>query len=229
VRIFPNTFLKGIVMKISRLFAAALISGLALSASANAATYTITLGATNTYALTGAVTGNIDLGSTASPVSMLTLAGDAEIVPAGYSVAELTAAPTGPMYADKYLYVTGNTGSLATFSLVQHNSNFGFTWGTIDTYNTLVLSALLPDNTVKTYKITGADLLSNISDLTGGTSQLDVVFKLASGTFTKAVLTSSQNSFEVGNFSSVVPLPAALPLFVSGIAALAGFAKRRKA
>ncbi len=211
------------MLKVILLAAVAVFS---FAGSADAATITITLGATDTYATGGTVVGDVNLGSTQDPVSGLTLGGDAQIVPAGSSVSGLNASPTGTLYGGTYLYATGNAGSSATFSLSGTTSTFGLTWGTIDSYNTLTLT----DAKGNVFAVTGAGILNNIAGLTSGTSQLNVVVDDPFADLTKAVLTSSENSFEAGNFSaSLVPLPPAFLFFASGLVALTGFAMVKKA
>ena len=161
------------------------------------------------------------------------------VVPAGTNIDGITASPTGALYGNSYVYVTGNQGSSATFTLAGNQNAFGLTWGTIDTYNTLTLNTTLGQ-----YVITGNDLLAALSglgvpySLSGNNAvdpnnnnqglQADVVFHDLGGYITSAVLTSSQNSFEAGNFSAV-PLPPAFVLFASGLIAMAGFSMYKKA
>jgi hypothetical protein len=191
--------------------------------AAEAATITITLGATDLYSLGGTLAPNLDLNHSGN---VLTLAGDAHIVDAGWTVYNVTTSPSGGLYSDKYLYVTGAAGSSAAFSLNHPADTIGLTWGTIDTYNTLTLT----DSLNNVFAITGTDILNNFVSLglDQGISQLDVVIHDGVGSITTAVLTSSRNSFEAGNFSAV-PLPPTFLLFASGLIALAGFAVYKKA
>ncbi|MFA4995222.1 MAG: hypothetical protein WC521_07975 [Bdellovibrionales bacterium] len=206
----------------------AAIAVLSFGRAADASTYVITLDHGNIWnsAVTvsnAALSGDIDLSSaTLKGVSGVTTASVA-----GHHVAP-TAANGG-----SYLYVEGGMNSSATFSL--SSNSFGFSWGSVDTYNDLKLKTAAG----KTYVISGLDLAMIVGgfgfpNLSGNFSkEVDVLFQVAKGTFTQAVLTSHcRPAFEIANVStglSSVPLPAALPLFASGIMALVGFAKRRKA
>jgi hypothetical protein len=130
---------------------------------------------------------------------------------------------------DHYLSIYGpSISSLfqpgkATFDLNSGFNTFSFEWGSIDSSNSLTV---IGDNN-KSYTLTGATLLADVTSLKAGTSS--DYFSLTDLDGIKSVILSSTlNSFEVGNISasevSAVPLPAALPLFG---AALLGFALLR--
>jgi hypothetical protein len=165
-------------------------------------------------------------------VNLTTAEGSGQLVlnanSAIYTSSNSTAtAPTGTLFGGNFLAVMGDTGEgMSTFTMSPGQSGFGFTWGTIDDYNTLTIT----DSRGYTFTITGSELLSAISGV-DHTTQSDVEISDAFGTITSAVLTSTQNSFEVANFSqtaSAVPLPAALPLFGAAVLGLGLIAYRRR-
>jgi len=201
------------------------------SSAAHAATLDILLGTTSsdqTYSFApGTLHPNLDLTTLAQP-SQLALSNAAIINPAS-SASGLYAQPNGTLFGNNYLAVFGSpVGGTATFTLASGQHEFGFTWGTVDTYNTLVLT----DSRNVQYTITGSDVIARIGGLSGADStQADVVFNDPLGTIVTAELFSSSNSFEVGNFSSLqsaVPLPASAGLFMVALAGLFMFALRRK-
>ncbi|MFA5041050.1 MAG: VPLPA-CTERM sorting domain-containing protein [Bdellovibrionales bacterium] len=189
------------------------------SGAAHAATITITLGAVNSYASGGTLVGNIDLDTT----SMLTLTPNATIVPAGVTYAGVTVSPSVPLFGDSYLYVPGAVGSSATFTLTADSHVFGLRWGTIDSYNTLNIT----DSNGNAYQIKGSEILTKVSGLTSGSSELDVLVVDPTGFIKTVVLLSTQNSFEAGEFYAA-PLPPAVLLFASGLIGLGGIARRKR-
>ncbi|MFY9288216.1 MAG: VPLPA-CTERM sorting domain-containing protein [Alphaproteobacteria bacterium] len=199
---------------------------LAFAGSAQAATIEVILGNTSvdkTYGVGGSIpTPNIDL----STYGGLVLTNSVIVNPAS-SLAGQYAQPTGPIYQNNYLSVFG--GGNTIFTLAPNQSSFGFTWGTIDTYNAL----LLTDSRGVVYTITGAEVLSNIVGSINGTTQTDINFLSPLARIISAQLISTQNSFEAANFSqlvgSAVPLPAALPLFGMGLLGLAALRRRQAA
>ncbi len=201
--------------------AIALVTG-----TANAAT-TIYLGATSSdtsFSAGGTLTPNVDLTSL-SP-SQLTLTGNAFVVNPATSVAGQYSQPLFSLYGDNFLAVVNSPGPAGTavYNLNPGQHVFGFTWGTVDSFNNLVLTA-----TNATYALSGTDLVNNIPSLTTGPDQADVIFNDTAGTILSATFTSGGNSFEVANFESAVPLPAALPLFGSALVGAGALARRRKA
>ena len=197
-----------------------------LSGVAHAALLDVSLGDGSTFTFSnssGSLAPNVDLGSI--PSSDLILDGNSQIVSG--SVSGQYAQPTGGIFGGKYLAVLG--GSSATFTNGGGGlglSSFGFTWGSIDDYNTLTLT----DSRGVSYTITGADILGAIAGSVTGTTQADVSFSDSFGNIVNAVLSSTSNSFEVANFekSSAVPLPPALPLFTMALMAIGFVAYRRK-
>jgi hypothetical protein len=78
------------------------------------------------------------------------------------------------------------------------------------------------------FSITG----SSLGVQTYGHDEVD--FDMTGGTFQSVVLTSSGNAFEFANLKdspALTPLPAALPLFATGLGALGllGWRRKRKA
>ncbi len=212
----------------SKLFLSLTAAFVLFSGSANAATITVTLGAVNTYALTGTLTPNIYV--TDPSVAVLNNSG---IANAGsniyYGSYNPTTSPSGTLYGGQYAYVSGVEPASIAVSLASGQNTFGLTWGTIDDYNSLIIYG-----TNGTYTITGADLLSNVSGLVENSSQLDVLFVNPYAPITSVLLLSTENSFEVANFYAggsvqVVPLPAAFVLFASGLVGVGGAAARKKA
>ncbi|MFY9288215.1 MAG: VPLPA-CTERM sorting domain-containing protein [Alphaproteobacteria bacterium] len=206
-------------MKQTLLVAALLLIGSATSAKA--ATIQIDLGATAldvNYSITGvAISPNIDISMLGSALVRT----NAFIIDPPVTVISHYIKPSGSLYGDNYLAVKGvPTVGSAVFSLSSLSNNydnFGFTWGTIDHYNTL----LLTDSRGVTYSVTGSDILALISGSIAGTTQSDVNFTTKMGTIITAAFLSTENSFEVGNFAAHMPLPAALPLFGMGLLGLA--------
>lgn len=199
------------------IFLAALVV-FSLTNAADAATVTITLNNGNvSYNLGGTLLPNIDI---AHPE----IDGNYHVAAAGSS-SSANISPTGSLFNNEYLYVTGRPGQNAifTFSAAEQNTVFGLTWGTIDWHNTLTLKDTQYNHD---YTISGFDILTHVAGLTGGKSQLDVVIKDVTGFIKKVTLTSLFNSFEAGNFSAV-PLPGAALLFASGLAGLAGVARKK--
>ena len=196
----------------------------AFTSFAHASTVDVWLGNTSSdISYSTGVTGNtpnIDLSTLGGSLVL----NNAVVVNPAVSVANLYAKPTGSIYANNYLAVEGiPTVGSATFTLSQNV--FSFTWGTIDTYNSLVLT----DARNVSYTITGADILAHIAGSVSGQTQADVVFTDPLANIVKAVLISTNNAFEAANFGqAVVPLPPALWLFMAALVSLMVVAKRNK-
>jgi hypothetical protein len=110
-------------------------------------------------------------------------------------------------------------------------SYIGFLWGSTDSYNELLVYG----------GPTGTTLLGSFSGHSGPHTpvtpgQQTVYFNLFadSGQAITSLVFNSSFSFETDNFSykaagpNEVPLPAALPLFASGLAALGWLARRKR-
>lgn len=121
-------------------------------------------------------------------------------------------------------------GASAAYSVL-NSTLFQIFWGSVDKYNTL---AFYNGNTF-VGSLTGGDL----APLVFGFGH-DFVELTVGGVFNTVVMTSSINAFEFSNIvascpegrscepPAAVPLPAALPLFASGIVGLGGLFGWRK-
>ncbi len=210
-------------LEVNKLFTIATVAFFGMVGAANASTLDVQLGSTGSdlsYSTGGTLSPNINLATT----SGLTLDTNSQIINPVSSSPGNYKAPTGPIFDNNYLAVLGvPTTGQATFTLAGGQSNFGFTWGSIDTYNTLILT----DSRNVTYTITGTNLLAQIAGSVNGTTQSDVIFSDAFGTIKSAVFQSTENAFEVANLGqSAVPLPASFPLFAAAFLGLALFGRR---
>ena len=190
-----------------------------LGGVAQAVTIDIDLGPTAndlTYTSGGTLQPDVNLDS-----SGLVLNHNAFIVSPPTTIVDIYVQPTGPLFDNNYLAVLGipDTG-MATYTQLINQHVIGFTWGTIDTYNTLVLK----DSRNVSYTITGANILSHLVNPVPGTTQADVIFTDELFAIKTAIFTSSGNSFEVANLQDptnlTTPLPATLPFFASALLAL---------
>jgi len=221
------------------LLLATVVSSL-LTGAAHAATLDIFLGATPgsvSYSVSAApVVQNIDIANPGP--NSLVRDNNSILLPQGFENDNYAKPPLGT--TGEYLAVTSNfssphTGS-ATLTLASGDL-FGFTWGTIDTYNTLTIT----DSRHDAFVITGGDISNNPAisasmlaalypgGFAEGASQTQVEIKDSFGHIVSAQFQSSTNSFEVGGFSTgEAPLPPALVLFGTGLLGLAGFAYQRR-
>lgn len=183
---------------------------LGVSGSAHAATLDVTLGNLNTnisYASSATgFTPNIHLNSPAP--ATLTLNNNAQIIDPRHSDPSNFLNLQGSLLDNNFLAVlgTGNPG-LATLSLAANTVNFGFTWGSIDAFNTLTVK----DSRGVNYTITGSDILAQIGNPPAGkqNTQTDVSFSDAFGKIVSAQFGSTDNAFEAGNFSETSATPCA--------------------
>lgn len=193
--------------------------------AAQAATLDITLGPSITYSYNASEilpASNVDV----SDPSKIHLVDNAQIIPAGNNKTLYWTAPAG-ITGSNYLAVLGLTPDLkhddkgeAFFTLGSGNDHLGFTWGTIDTYNSLEIMAG-PNK----YTITGANILNALTGAIAGTTQVNVEIDDPVGNIHKAIFTSTGNTFELGNISQTdtpapTPLPAAWLLFSTGLIGL---------
>ena len=114
----------------------------------------------------------------------------------------------------------------AGYNLGGSFSSVSFRWGSIDDHNTV---NFFSDN-ILVDSLTGVDVLNGIGELTGlATRNVNITTDVL---FDRIVFTSAGDSFEYANLQvSVVPLPAALPLYGAGVALLGfmGWRKRKNA
>ncbi len=199
--------------------------------SAHASLIDIALGNTSgsfTYATGGSLTPSVNLATLGSNL-LLT---NASIISPPSSVLNVYLSPVGTLFGHNYLSVQAD--GTAVYTLPVGKSNFGFTWGSLDAYNTVVLT----DSRGATYSITGSDLLGQISGSVAGTTQTDVFFSDPYGTIVQTTLTSTANALETGNYGFArvggpaalgsVPLPTSLPLFAAALMGFVLFAHYRK-
>jgi hypothetical protein len=134
-----------------------------------------------------------------------------------------------------YLSVLGGGAATVTFAPV---TSFEFDWGSVDTYNTLLIlssagtATVIPGHPVNT--ITGDPNFDNVGNgdqHAAGTNGLFRVWSDAGETFSGITLESSSNSFEIDNLAVAagVPEPAAWSLMIMGFGLAGGLlrAKRR--
>ena len=117
-----------------------------------------------------------------------------------------------------YTSVSGN--SSATYNFDEDMGSISFVWGSPDTYNDLDI--ILSSGT-ETVTINGAQAFGTPGLLAEYVTITDV------GAFDSVTFRSGSNAFEFANLSTtVVPLPAALPLLLVGVAGLGMVGRRRR-
>jgi len=133
-------------------------------------------------------------------------------------------ATPGPGYGSAYTSI--NIGS-ALYSFNTPENTLSIFWGSPDSYNTLSFYASKDGTGTPLFSLTGSSLLIQ-------TYGHDLVnFQTLDGFFNSVVLSSTWYSFEFTNLTAydpptVTPLPAALPLFATGLGALGLLGWRRK-
>jgi hypothetical protein len=146
------------------------------------------------------------------------------------SISGQTAAPAGDV--TKYLSVAYplQTGSM-TATLGASYNYFGLYWGSIDNYNTLAFYA--GASLIAT--LTGSDVIASgtaLGDQVSAGANRYVNFFFTGASFDKVVFSTSQYAFESDNHAyanvSKVPEPTNLALLGLGLAAVGGFAARRR-
>jgi hypothetical protein len=102
-------------------------------------------------------------------------------------------------------------------------NNLSLFWGSPDTYNTLTLWTGV-GGTGDSVSLTGS-----LVDLPGGTLGLGhhLVSILTDVVFRSVTLSSTQAAFEFANLTAT-PIPAALPLFATGLGLMGWLGRRRK-
>jgi len=118
-------------------------------------------------------------------------------------------------------YFAVRSGGSATFSGFGQATEISFLWGSVDTYNSIVFN-LVGGGTETVF---GSDVI--ISGAPAGDGAIDTVITTTAA-FDSFQFISTDDSFEYANLQvSVVPLPAALPLYGAGMAII-GFIGWRK-
>jgi hypothetical protein len=109
----------------------------------------------------------------------------------------------------------------ATYNLT--GNNLSLFWGSPDTYNTLTLWTGV-GGTGASVSLTGS-----LADLPGGILGLGhhLVSILTDVAFRSVTLSSTQAAFEFANMTAT-PIPAALPLFATGLGLMGWLGRRRK-
>jgi len=130
-------------------------------------------------------------------------------------------------------YTSIQAGGKATYNFAAPMTTLSFLWGSPDTYNHITFYTDL-DATGSSFTLSGTNPPINIQ--TFGHDQ--IIFAADGGlTFQSVVLSTSRNAFEYANLFALgptpnenfsTPLPAALPLFATGLGALGLIGWRRK-
>ena len=136
-------------------------------------------------------------------------------------------ATPGPGYGSAYISI--NIGS-ALYSFNTPENTLSIFWGSPDSFNTLSFYASKDGTGTPLFSLTGSSLLIQ------GYGHDLVNFQTLDGFFNSVVLSSTGYSFEFANLTAydpptvnvaVTPLPAALPLFATGLGALGLIGWRR--
>jgi len=214
-----------------KLLALAVISFIGLTGVAHAATLDIFLNAGAGGSFFGISSSslspnplNVDINLAAANGTSLNLGPNSFIVNgSNFAHKDPSSNLTGAGNAGNYVAVEG--GGQASFSIASGNNAFGFSWGTIDTYNQLILT----DVKGNIYTINGTQLAAAVGTPANGVTNFDVDFIDPNGSLKTAVFTSTINSFEFGNLAegNTAPLPASLPLFGAALIGLVVLARRR--
>ena len=127
-------------------------------------------------------------------------------------------------YGTSYLSVLG--GGSATYAFAQAARSVQFDWGSIDTYNTLIVTML----SGATYSIVPGGNFTNPGNGDQSSPLTNGLFTVNAGTDRISALTfgSGANSFEVDNLAvGNVPEPALWGMLIAGFGTI-GFASRRR-
>jgi hypothetical protein len=159
---------------------------------------------------------NLDGLTTTGSVEIKTPPADGDGAPPANSV------PSGT----PYLSVLG--GGSATYTFAQPVSSFEFDWGSIDSYNTLVVTT----NDGFVGEITGSNVVdpANGNQTEADTNRLFVA-NGQGALFTSFTISSSENSFEIDNLAvpNAVPEPATWAVMLTGFGAVGAAMRRRRA
>jgi len=135
-------------------------------------------------------------------------------------------------YDTSYLSVLGGGGVSINFGALTSGSvnAFEFDWGSVDSYNSLVIHSSAGDITIVPGSLSFPNA-ANGDQIAAGTNGLFRVTGNAGETFSGLTLNSGSNSFEIDNLAAAgVPEPAAWAMMIMGMGALGvAMRNRRKA
>ena len=135
-----------------------------------------------------------------------------------------SSAPTG----DTTQYITTGTGTITMTNLPANDIYYGLYWGSLDKYNTIILT----DSLGNKYTFTGTQIGAMSGVNPNGSTSLFANFSLSGATLASIELLSSQFAFESDNYTFFSPphsMPEPATLSVLGVGLFAfGAGLRRK-
>jgi len=123
------------------------------------------------------------------------------------------------------VYTSIRFGGQAGYNFSSAITSISFLWGSVDDYNNI---AFFLDG-IQVDQLSGLDV---ITQLGVNNHEATININIMANAFDRVVFSSTDNAFEIDNLQvSVVPLPAALPLYGAGVALLGfmGWRKRKNA